>query len=153
MNIRKIDAEEFETVKSITHCTIKEIYPHYYPKGAVDFFLKHHSDENILRDINSGSVYLLTDENDAVCGTVTVDKNHITRLFVLPECQGRGYGGELIRFAEELIAQNYDHIEIDASFSAKSIYLRKGYRFVEYNSIATDNGDFLCYDVMKKELG
>jgi GNAT superfamily N-acetyltransferase len=152
MKIRKAYEKDFETVKSITHTTIKAVYPHYYPTGAVDFFLKHHSDENIRRDIEIGSVYLLSDENGEIAGTVTVAENHINRLFVLPEYQGRGYGSELIRFAEELISEKYAYIEIDASFSAKSIYIRKGYQFVEYNIIRTENGDFLCYDVMKKEL-
>lgn len=152
MKIKKAFEKDLETVKSITYTTIKAVYPYYYPTGAVDFFLKHHSDENIRRDIESGRVYLISDENGEIAGTVTIAENHINRLFVLPKYQGRGYGGELIRFAEEKIAEEYDNIEIDASFSAKSIYIRKGYKFAEYNLIKTDNGDFLCYDVMKKEL-
>jgi len=39
MNIKKAKTENFEDVKLITHETIKEIYPHYYPRGVVDFFL------------------------------------------------------------------------------------------------------------------
>lgn len=152
MKIQKAVEKDIETVKRITHDTIKLVYPHYYPTGAVEFFLKHHSDEHIMRDIKSGTVYLLTDENGETAGTVTVPGNSITRLFVLPKYQGKGFGGELIRFAEELIAEKYTDIVIDASFSAKQIYLRKGYKFVEYNMIETDNGDFLCYDVMEKEL-
>ena len=152
MKIKKAFEKDLETVKNITYTTIKAVYPHYYPTGAVDFFLKHHSDENIRCDIESGRVYLISNENGEIAGTVTIAENHINRLFVLPKYQGRGYGGELIRFAEEKIAEEYDNIEIDASFSAKSIYIRKGYKFVEYNLIKTDNGDFLCYDVMKKEL-
>ena len=50
MQIIKAQTEHFEDVKSITHKTISEIYPHYYPKGVVDFFLAHHSDENIMKD-------------------------------------------------------------------------------------------------------
>ena len=152
MKIQKAAEKDLETVKRITHDTIKLVYPHYYPTGAVEFFLKHHSEEYIMHDIKSGTVYLLKDEDGETAGTVTVSENSITRLFVLPNYQGRGCGSELIRFAEELIAEKYTDIVIDASFSAKSIYLRKGYKFVEYNMIETDNGDFLCYDVMKKEL-
>lgn len=39
------------TVRNITHNTIREIYVHYYPKGAVEFFLAHHNDAAICRDI------------------------------------------------------------------------------------------------------
>lgn len=41
---------------TITRETIQEIYPHYYPKGAVDFFLSHHNDTGIRQDLKAGSV-------------------------------------------------------------------------------------------------
>ena len=58
----------------------------------------------------------------------------------------------LIRFAEERIAESFDSIIIDASFSAKQIYLKKGYVPVKYNTIKCNGGDYLCYDVMIKKL-
>ena len=85
-------------------------------------------------------------------GTVTVKENEICRLFVLPQFQGKGYGGRLLDFAEKKAAENYGKIIIDASLPAKPIYLKRGYVFTEYHTIETDNGDFLCYDVMEKVL-
>ena len=97
-----------------------------------------------------GIVYLvLNDENNAV-GTVTVKENEICRLFVLPEYQGNGYGRELISFAENKIMQKYDNIVLHASLPAKAIYLKRGYKEVEFHSIKTENGDYLCYDMMIK---
>lgn len=143
--------EDFETVRNITRTTINAVYPHYYPRGAVEFFLAYHSGERIAEDIARGRVYLCRDGEVAV-GTVTVNENEIARLFVLPEYQGRGFGGELLRFAEELIAKSHDEIVIDASLPAKPIYLRRGYKETEYNIVNTENNDHLCYDVMKKTL-
>ncbi|MBP5380086.1 MAG: GNAT family N-acetyltransferase [Ruminococcus sp.] len=152
MKIVSASEADFDTVKAITQQTIKTVYPHYYPKGAVDFFLAHHSDENIMRDIRNGDVFLLyTDENEAA-GTVTTEKNEINRLFVLPEFQGYGFGGALLRFAEERIAVNYDMAELSVSLPAKAIYLKKGYIFKEYCTIKTDNGDYLCFDNMEKSM-
>ena len=90
-------------------------------------------------------------ENNAV-GTVTVKENEICRLFVLPEYQGNGYGGELISFAENKIMQKYDNIVLHASLPAKAIYLKRGYKEVEFHSIKTENGDYLCYDMMIKQI-
>lgn len=59
MNIRIAEEKDFDDVKKITRETIMEIYPKYYPHGAVRFFAEHHSDENIMRDIRAGIVYLL----------------------------------------------------------------------------------------------
>ena len=58
MDIIKADKNSFEDVKKITHTTIMEIYPKYYPPGAVEFFLKHHSDESIVNDIEYGRTLL-----------------------------------------------------------------------------------------------
>ena len=152
MSIIRADISDIETVKYITTETINSIYPHYYPKGAVDFFLSHHNDNNIENDIKIGIVYLvLNDENNAV-GTVTIKENEICRLFVLPEYQGNGYGGELISFAENEILKKYDKIILHASLPAKAIYLKKGYKEIEFHSIKTENGDYLCYDMMIKQI-
>lgn len=150
MEIYKAEASDLRTVKEIAHAAIKAVYPHYYPEGAVEFFLAHHCDENILRDIDKGRVYLLRNDEGCDVGTVTVADNEMTRLFVLPEYQGKGYGSLLIGFAEQRIAEDHDTIMLDASFPAKAIYLKKGYSFVSYHSIDCSNGDKLCYDGMIK---
>ncbi|MBQ8965340.1 GNAT family N-acetyltransferase [Ruminococcus sp.] len=152
MNIVKAECKDFETVKDITCRTINAIYPKYYPLGAVDFFLKHHSDENIMEDISCGRTFLCVDENGCAAGTVSVKENDIGRLFVLPEFQGQGCGRLLLDFAEDMIRQNFDEIVLDASLAAKAIYLKRGYREFHYQVIKTDNGDFLCFDIMRKKV-
>ncbi len=149
MNIKKAVLSDVEIVRTITVQTINSVYPQYYPKGAVDFFLSHHNENNIKSDIEKGIVYVLYDNENAV-GTVTIRDNEICRLFVLPKYQGKGFGGRLLDFSEKKVAENYSKIIIDASLPAKPIYLKRGYTFTEYHTIKTENGDFLCYDVMEK---
>lgn len=151
MTIIKAEAADLGAVKAITAETISAVYPRYYPKGAVDFFLAHHSDKNIYDDILNGQVYLLLN-NSKAAGTVTIKENEICRLFVLPSFQKMGFGRALMDFAEDKISENYSEIRLSASLPAKNIYIKRGYREFEYNSIHTDNGDFLCYDNMKKEI-
>ena len=124
--------KDADIVYEITQVTINTVYPKYYPVGAVEFFSRHHSMDKIVSDI------------------VTVAENHICRLFVLPECQHQGFGKALMDFAEEKIFSSFDTIELDASFPAKRIYLKRGYTEIEYNVIDAANGDHLCYDVMRK---
>lgn len=152
MSISLAQKSDFDVVKEITHTTINEIYPHYYSNGAVAFFLNHHSDENMAKDISRNCVFLCYDLELNVVGTVTIKKNEICRLFVLPQYQGNGYGKELMDFAETEIAKCYDEIILDASLSAKSIYLKRGYKEIEYHTVRTENNDYLCYDIMKKSL-
>lgn len=152
MRIKSAQKSDLDVVREITHTTIKEIYPHYYSNGAVAFFLEHHSNENIANDISGNCVFLCYDPELNAVGTVTIRKNEICRLFVLPQYQGNGYGKKLMNFAEAEIAKHYDEIILDASLSAKAIYLKIGYKEVEYHTITTANNDYLCYDIMKKRL-
>lgn len=152
MTITQAVPSDLETVKIITVKTINAVYPHYYPSGAVDFFLSHHNECNILTDIEKENVYILNDADNMAVGTVTVKDNEICRLFVLPEYQGKGYGRELLNFAEKKISEKYSSIVLDASLPAKAIYLKKGYIPTNNHTIRTENGDYLCYDVMEKKL-
>lgn len=136
-------------IQEMVSQTIRAIYPRYYPAGAVDFFLKHHSLDNIKNDIEMGGVYLLGAGN-SLQGTVTVKNNDILRLFVLPQYQHQGFGRKLLDFAEQLVARDYGSVCVDASFPAKAMYLKRGYVETAYHNILTENGDYLCYDRMEK---
>jgi GNAT superfamily N-acetyltransferase len=152
MNIRIANEFDFESVKRITQTTIKTVYPKYYPAGAVQFFCDHHSDEKILEDIKANRVYLIENEENEV-GTVTICGNEINRLFVLTKYQHMGYGRALMDFAEKMISKETDTVVLDASLPAKKIYLLRGYKATDYNMIKTDNGDYLCFDVMERHIG
>lgn len=151
MSVRLADISDLLTVKDITLKTISKIYPHYYPKGAVEFFLKHHCEQKIINDIKSSCVYICADVDGIPVGTVTIKSNEICRLFVLPANQGRGFGSEILDFAEDYILQRYDYIVLDSSLPAKRMYQKRGYLVTESNSINVNHGDYLCYDVMTKQ--
>ncbi len=152
MSIRKAVLSDLNIVREISEHTITKIYPHYYPKGAVDFFLAHHNEAHILDDIYLNRVFLCLDLVQNIVGTVTIKDNEICRLFVLPAYQRKGYGTELLDFAETIIAEQYSQIVLDASLPAKKMYRRRGYVDTEFHSISVKYGDFLCYDVMEKQL-
>ena len=147
--IRIAKMTDLEKVLQITRSTIAEVYSHYYAEGVVDFFLQHHSRENVLSDIEKSIVWLL-EIDDCPVGTVTIKENAVNRLFVLPEYQSRGYGSQLMDFAETKIAEKFSHVHIDSSLAAKEMYLKRGYKETKTCKIHADNGDILVYDEMEK---
>lgn len=151
MNIRQAQKADLHSIRTITIETIEAIYPHYYPRGAVDFFIQHHSDKNIIDDILGGKVYIL-EIDTVIVGTVTIKGIEICRLFVLPMYQGMGYGRDLLDFAEGYIFKSSNKVQLDSSLPAKEIYSKRGYKVVKSCSILTENGDYLCYDLMEKVM-
>ena len=149
--IRLAKDTDLKTVLQITRDTISTIYPKYYSKGVVDFFMQHHKQDNVLEDIKNGRVWLLEDEGYLV-GTVTIKENAVNRLFVLPEYQSHGLGSQLMDFAEDKISEKYSQIHIDSSLAAKDMYLKRGYKEKRTCKIETDNGDILVYDEMEKPI-
>lgn len=149
MTLKRAGPADLKEAARITRETILAVYPHYYPKGIVDFFLNWHREEKILPDILAGEVFLLLEEGKAV-GTVTLHGEEITRLYVPPLCQGKGYGRFLLDFAERTLGEAYGRMTVEASLPAKALYLRRGYRIVDYRTEEQENGDVLCWDVMEK---
>lgn len=153
MEIRRAETDMTEAVRELCRETIEGVYPKYYPRGAVDFFLEHHNIQNIRADVEAGVVYLLYDGDPReLRGTVTVKGNDICRLFVPERFQHVGYGRSLLDMAEDMIARGHSRCIVHASFPAKHIYLKRGYRETEYHRLQTPGGDFLCWDIMAKEL-
>lgn len=148
MTIKKAKLNDFENIKYIVETTINTVYPKYYPSGAVDFFLKHHSDENIKMSIEADEVYLFYD-NNTIIGTGTINRNDIDRLFILPEFQGKGYGTKALDYIENEIFNKYEDVVLSASFPAFEMYRKRGYVTFEYNKLLTDNGDYLCFFNMR----
>lgn len=149
--IRMAEMTELDIVIDLVRRTIETVYPRYYPKGAVDFFINHHKYENVKTDMEQQMIYVL-EVDGKLLGTVTIKENEIARLFVEPDAQGKGYGGRLLQFAEENISQGYDTVRIASSFPAKAVYLKKGYKETAFHQMDTGHGDYLCYDEMEKKF-
>lgn len=142
---------DLETVRHIVCDTVQKIYPNYYPQEVVEFFINHHSEENIRQDIEDAKVYLLFENNECV-GTGTVDGEYMNRVFVSTIHQRKGYGSKIMDFIEEKIAIDHDKIVLDSSLPAFNIYLKRGYKAIEFHEEITENGRVLCYQVMQKDV-
>lgn len=143
--------EDIDEIYELVQDTIQSIYPKYYPKEVVDFFCAHHSRDNILKDIESGVVGIMMD-NEKMVGTGCYQENHITRVYVLPEFQGRGYGSYIMQQLEDTIAVEYDKVYLDASLPASHLYEKRGYQTIHHDKWNVENGVVLVYEIMEKGL-
>lgn len=144
-------SDRLNEVHNVVQDTIKKVYPRYYPKEVVDFFCRLHNEENIQKDIENQSVGILVIDG-IIAGTGCYHENHITRVYVLPQYQGRGYGSYIMQCLEEEIARNYDSVYLDASLPASCLYEKRGYKTIEHCKWPVENDVVLVYEVMEKKL-
>lgn len=107
--------------------------------------------EAIAKDIENGYVSVLKIDENTVATGCFVD-NHITRVYVLPECQKKGYGTFIMKTIETQIGEKYDKAYLDASLSAAALYEKLGYLTIKHECYPVENGVILAYEVMEKEL-
>jgi GNAT superfamily N-acetyltransferase len=143
--------EHAEQVARLVQDTIKTVYPKYYPKEVVDFFCAHHSGEKIKTDIKNRNVWILFCD-DQLIGTGCGIDNHITRVYVLPAFQGKGYGSYIMQQLEDEIGKSHNEAVLVASLPAVRLYERRGYKTVKHEKLIVENDAALVYELMRKEL-
>ena len=151
MEFKLAKKENLEQVYGLVQETIKAVYPKYYLPEIVEMFCEYHSRNNVLKDIKARNTYLLF-KGETLVGTGTKQENHITRVYVLPRFQGKGYGTYIMKQLEESIKKQYDTIDIDASLPACRLYQRLGYQTVDHGIWECKNGVIQVYEIMKKQL-
>lgn len=150
MEYRKATVEEAQIVCDIVQETKAKIYPHYYTQAVVDFFGRLHSIDNIKKDIDEERIDVLMADGKIV-GTGSRTGNHITRVYVLPEYEGQGFGSAIMNHLEDEIFAEYDFCELDASLPAACFYEHRGYRTVEHRIHDIGDGEVMVYEIMRKE--
>ena len=147
---RKAAAGEAGAVCDIVQGTKAAVYPHYYTQAVVDFFGRLHSIDNITKDIEDGKIDVLLVDGKII-GTGSRTDDHITRVYVLPEYEGKGYGSMIMDHLEEEIFKDYDHCNLDASLPAAMFYEHRGYRTTEHKKHDIGDGEVMIYEIMRKE--
>ena len=138
-------------ISALVQNTVRTIYPRYYLPEIVDAFCQLHNTEAVLADIRQGGVYGLWLEG-VLIGTGTRQGHHITRVYVAPDFQGRGYGSLIMEKLEQEIARHSGAAQLDASLPACQMYEHRGYRTLRHDQWVMEGGTILVYEIMEKSL-
>ncbi len=141
--------DDLETIKKIVYTTMLDVYPKYYPKEVVEYYINHHKNENIIKDIDENKVWLFC-HNAKPVGTGTVENGHINRVFVFPNEQNKGYGREIMDFLEKEASKTSKEVLIDSSLPSFNMYTTRGYAICDSKKIVVKNDCVLFYMQMKK---
>ena len=152
MNIeyRKAKPDEAQRVCYIVKHTKEVIYPDYYTKAVMDFFGSLHSIDNIKKDIEQNRISVLA-ANGMIIGTGSHTDDHITRVYVLPEYQGHGYGSMLMDELEKEIFKSFDCCVLETFLPVCIFYENRGYKTVRHVKEDIGGGKCMIYEIMRKE--
>lgn len=149
MKFIKAEEKQLDEINNIFQRSIKETYSNYYPNEVVEFFLNLHNKDHTLKNIKSGNLYILINDEKLI-GTGAYDKNHITGIYILPELQNKGYGSLILNKLEEIIQKEYKEIALESSLPAVFLYEKRGYKTYGHGIIELSNNKKLVYEQMKK---
>ncbi|MBQ9119433.1 MAG: GNAT family N-acetyltransferase [Lachnospiraceae bacterium] len=105
----------------------------------------------ITEDVQKGQVGVLVQE-DKIIGTGSFVENNITRVYVAPEHQGKGYGTRLVKELEKVIGKRYATVCLEASLPAAHLYETLGYRTVRHERCTVEHDIPFVWEVMEKRL-
>lgn len=150
--LREIKPEDVPMVGKLSRETITTSYAKAYPPRAIEFFLKYHSDNAVLRRINDG-VIVAAEMDGEIVGTGSLVESEITGVFVRPGLQGRNIGRLIMDRLESLAREKgIRRIELSVSLVSKGFYEKRGYKITRAASIDVGEGQKLDYWEAEKDL-
>ncbi|MCK5032858.1 MAG: GNAT family N-acetyltransferase [Calditrichia bacterium] len=150
--ITKINNQEIDKLHTLIVKTISDCYPEYYPNEAVDFFISYSNKDELTKDSLNHTVVVAKIDNKIV-GTGTLKNNHIKRVFVDLEYQGKGIGKKIMNYLEKTaLDQDYKLTELHSSLFAKKFYDCIGYKFFKIGKVEVEKNEILYYQRMAKSL-
>ena len=117
------------------------------------------------QDIENGTLYVI-DDNDRICGFACIDQKQapeyktldwhspdnayvIHRLAIHPECGGKGYASQILKFAEELaIKEGTTDLRIDTfhqNHRAQALISKFGFEYIGEVIFPRKGEPFCCF--------
>ena len=129
--IREIKESEYPDIRQLIHTTVITCYPAIYPPRVVQFFLHHHSIEEIHRRATTGVVIGLF-INQVIRATGFLSEGELGGVYVHPEFQRKGLGTAVVNHLLGIASkEKLNRIWLDATPIAKPMYDRLGFKLVK----------------------
>ena len=146
---RKAAYDDAQRVYTIVRHTKDAIYPDYYTRAVVGYVDRYYTFEIIKSDIEQGRTRVLV-KGGEIIGTGSRAGNHITRVYVMPEYQGQGFGSMIMDELEKEIFESHDDCVLEASLPACIFYENRGYKTVRHVKEDIGGGKCMVYEIMRK---
>lgn len=123
----KVTEKNVNIAAQIHSISWKESHKSFCSREFVELHTSERQKEYIQKEMELGKVFYMLVE-DAPKGIVSVKDNMIENLYVLPSEQHKGYGTNLLQYAESLCAEEPTLWVLDNNKKAYSLYCYLGYQ-------------------------
>jgi putative acetyltransferase len=152
VKLRRSNGADVAPIQRLIHATIQYSYAGVYPPRAVWHFEEFHSVDRIRERQAAGAV-LVAEQDGRIVATGAIVGADISGVFVHPQLQNRGIGGQVMdRLELDAELAGRDSVRLDVSLPSKGFYESRGYRLLESCSIDVGEGERLDYWTAEKWL-
>lgn len=127
MKVKLFQDKDADELSKLIEKTVVESNSEDYSKKAITVLIEHFSPENIIKFSRKKDILVAIEENKIV-GTITLDGNRLSAMYVSPNQQGKGIGKNLIERLEKLAKQKgLEILRVRSSVTAFEFYKKMGY--------------------------
>lgn len=131
--IRKFHENDAENASLLIRKTLKEINSIDYPSEFIDYLCELYSPER-LKNLSKKRLFMVAEEDKKIFGTITLENTYLGVLFIHPEKLNKGIGTLLMNEIEQIARDNnIKKIKLNSSITAKTFYLKLGYKLIQKN--------------------
>ncbi len=128
MIIRKFLQSDVTELSELMRKTVMKSNSKDYSKKAVQRLCDEYVPERLLKDVRRIDIFVVS-EKSKLLGTISLVGNRISRMFVLPEFQGKEIGSRLIKYVEQFAKKNgITNLRVRSSLTAYGFYQKLGYQ-------------------------
>ncbi|MFW5746434.1 MAG: GNAT family N-acetyltransferase [Nanoarchaeota archaeon] len=132
MNLQKARSTDVDEISALRQRTIQQLKG-YHP-DIINLLLTKNSPEGIRQQMQEKQM-LCAVRDDRILGTVDVQNNLMSGLYVDPAHQKEGIGTALLTAAEKQIHRDgHTTVLLYSTLSAESFYRKHGYTLVRYET-------------------
>ncbi len=132
-HIRRAEPKDAEALERLIQEVLVVSNSADYTEHVIDFMKAYYCRENIRNKMKEKVTWVIEEEigvagEKVMLGTISLCGSEIQALFISADCQGRGYGKDLLETLEaEAQARGLEKLHMHASVTAKRFYEKMGY--------------------------
>ena len=148
MLVRFFEDKDAEELSVLIKTTLVTSNSEDYSDKAIRVLCDAYSPDKLVVQSKKADVFVAS-QNGKLIGTISLDEDLITVMFVLPEYQKKGIGRELLEYVEQQAKKKgIKFLKVRASLTAYKFYEKNGYSKIK-NSVHKLIGPLVW---MEKEL-